>query len=403
MTRRRFRPGCRLSHNALIVSGTLIVVIILVGLGLFLGAGKPTPEYRIAWIAEKTTRAPGGIPVEVRDRVYDLSSTGAGSLSVYAAGSSARHVATMDLAVTRDGDRVTDKTPRTAALDKRLDIVEKKVADSSVGKAGFSLFAALQAAADESLRGNGRLEVWLSTTVFTGSVDPLRISQLTVADPRAAADELLAGSLGSLDLSRVDLHTVLLTPGGDGQEELNPASEEWRAPFLRDLATGLHAQVLTPLHSTSVDSAWPGSSEVPRVVPLSDPTPPPPPVSTPIVKIDTVAFVPDTATLRDPAAARAAVAGIVDAFVKGGRAEVIDVAGYCAAVGNRDGARELSAQRADAIAGLLQEVPRSAIRTRGLGFDERADPASPPISPAQRVVVVRLSPPPNPAQTGVPR
>jgi outer membrane protein OmpA-like peptidoglycan-associated protein len=392
----RFQSRYCPSRNALIVSGALFVALILVGLGVFLGAGKPVPEYRLAWIAEKTTHAPSGIPDEVRHRVYDLSSTGAGTFRVYAAGSSSRPVASMDLAVTRDDAQETNGTLRTAALDKRLDGVEKKVADASVGRSGFSLFAALQAAVDESFRGNGRLEVWLSTTVFTGSVDPLKISQLTVADPRAAAEELLAGPLGALDLSHVDLHVVLLKPVGEDQEELNPASEEWRATFLRDLATGLRAQVSTPLHGTSTEPTWAGSSEVARIIPLPDPTPrtpqPPEQAVVPVVRIDTIAFVPDTATLRDPGAARAAVAGIAKEFAIGGRTGVIYVTGYCAAVGDPEGARRLSAQRAETIAELLQDVPRTAIRAVGRGFDERADPQSPPISAAQRVVVVRFSP-----------
>ena len=385
------------SRNAQIVAGALLVALSLVGFAFFLGAGESPPEHRLVWIAEKTTRAPGGIPVQIRDRIQDLASTGVGAVVVYGVGSRSAHVASMDLSVTRGGAPESDSTLRKAAISKRLDTVEEAVAKASVGESGFSLFAALQSAADESARGDGRLEVWLSTTVLTASTDPLKVSQLTVADPKAATESLLASPLGKLDLSRVDLHTVLLAPVGEGQEALNPASEEWRKAFVENLMVGLHAHVAPPLHGTSTEPAWVHSSEAPRVIPLPDPTPrlptdPPERDPFPEVRIDTVAFFPNTARLRDPAAALGAMKRIVDAFMRGGRTGVVKVTGYCAAVGDQAGARRLSSQRAEVIAELLEGVPRTAMKIQGLGYDELADPQSPPISAAQRVVVVRYSP-----------
>ena len=385
------------SRNAQIVAGALLVALGLVVFAFFLGVGEPPPEHRLVWIAEKTTRAPAGIPAQIRDRIQDLAGTGVGTLIVYGVGSRSAHVASMDLGVTRDGAPESDPTLRKAAMSKRLDTVEDAVANSSVGESGFSLFAALQAAADESARSDGRLEVWLSTTVLTASTDPLKVPQLTVADPQRAAEELLAGSLGELDLSRVDLHTILLTPAGKDQEALNPASEEWRKAFVEHLMRGLHAHVAPLLHGTSTKPAWAHSSEVPRVIPLPDPTPrlltgQPESAPFPEIRIDTVAFFPDTATLRNPAAALAAVKRIVDAFMRGGRTGVVKVTGYCAAVGDQAGARRLSSQRAEVISELLEGVPRTAMKIHGLGYDELADPQSPPISAAQRVVVVRYSP-----------
>ncbi|MBV8541104.1 MAG: hypothetical protein JO268_11255, partial [Pseudonocardiales bacterium] len=124
----------------------------LVVFAFFLGVGEPPPEHRLVWIAEKTTRAPAGIPAQIRDRIQDLAGTGVGTLIVYGVGSRSAHVASMDLGVTRDGAPESDPTLRKAAMSKRLDTVEDAVANSSVGESGFSLFAALQAAADESAR-----------------------------------------------------------------------------------------------------------------------------------------------------------------------------------------------------------------------------------------------------------
>jgi outer membrane protein OmpA-like peptidoglycan-associated protein len=273
------------------------------------------------------------------------------------------------------------------------------LARSAVGAEGFSLYQALRVGADEAATTGRPVEVWLSTTVLSGSVAPLGIPTLTEneTDPSQAVDELKKGSLGQLDLSMVDLHVILVSPIG---EPLTPRSESWRATFIRALAEQLGATVTDPLHENATRPPWPHASKVPPIEPMLEPTPvnPPPqargePPQPP--RIDNAAFEPDRATLIDPAAARQAVSAIVQAYkADPGHFRVI-VTGYCAKFGGRDGAIDLSTRRAETVAELLRGdgiagAAGADVEARGVGFDERADPAQPPQSPAQRVVVIQL-------------
>ena len=346
----------------------------------------------IVWIAEKTTTAPGDMPVALRNRAMEVAERSDGTLTAYAVGSQAHRVGRIDLAVRRDGEREDRPDWRTTAVGHRLDALNDVVAETPVSDEGFSFYSALQLAADEGAKADERAEVWLSSTVLAGSIDPLVMSKLTAADPMAAVTELVEEPLRTLDLSRVDLHVIMLTPVGDGQEPLSPASEAWRTSFVVTIAEALGAKIETsPDRSTA--AAWPQSSRTPPIRPLPDPTPViEPSAPTQPVIIDNVAFLPDSATLVDRAAARDAIAVVVAQF-NAGVGAIVDITGYCAAFGARDGALRLSAERADTLGDLLVEadIPREAIRPRGVGFDEQADPTADPQSAAQRVVLIRLT------------
>lgn len=393
--RRTARRGLRPGQGHLLYLGAAVVALILTGLAVYLGGEDPRPVRDIVWIAEKTTRAPGDMPVVLGDRVLEVAERSDGTLTAYAVGSQGRRVGEIDLAVRRDGEREDRPDWRATAVGHRLDALADAVAETPVSDEGFSLYSALQLAADEGAKVDDRVEVWLSSTVLAGSIDPLVMSKLTAADPTAAVTELAEEPLRTLDLSRVDLHVIMLTPVGDGQQPLSPASEAWRTSFVVALAEALGARIETwPDRSTA--AAWPQSSRVPPIHPLPDPTPVvEPSVPTqpgdPVV-LDNVAFHPDSATLVDPAAARDAIAVVVARFGAGAGA-IVDITGYCAAFGTRDGALRLSAERANTLGDLLVEagLPREAIRPKGVGFDERADPTADPQSAAQRVVVIRLT------------
>jgi outer membrane protein OmpA-like peptidoglycan-associated protein len=309
-------------------------------------------------------------------------------LATWIVGERARLVDTEDLKLTVEGEQVTDKDKVEKALRPRLDKAVAKVGETAVEEQGFALFAALQAAADEERAAGGPVEVWLSTTVFAGSVDPLTISMLTGTDPKQAVDELMKGSLGSLDLDGVRLHPVLMTPVGDGQRALSPASEAWRAVFITDLAERMHATVSEPVHDNTIKAAWPHSASVPVIEGVKPPPPPP----TGDLRIDNAAFKPNIAELADPPAAEQVVNTVAAAYRQSLGRYRIEVTGYCARFGDAAGANQTSSDRANAIAAMLRDrgVPDADISARGVGFQDRADPEQDPYSAAQRVVVLRL-------------
>ncbi|TDV57281.1 OmpA family protein [Actinophytocola oryzae] len=396
--RRRSRQGLTKNHKIAIACAG--VVVLFGGLMYAVGEPEQPQAQEIIWIAEKTTRSPGVIPSALRRRIQEAADEGGASLTAYAVGQRAEKIGSVSLDATLDGDRIDDPVRRASVIDGRVSTLAGRLAQSPAGSDGFSLYQALRVGADEGASAGVPVEVWLSTTVLTGSVDPLSIPTLTEneADPSQAVDELKKGSLGRLDLGLVNLHVIMLSPVGAGQEPLSPRSESWRATFVKTLAEQLGATVTDPLRENSTRPAWPNSSAVPAIVPMPEPTPvtPPPPVvkdePPPPPRIDNAAFEPDEATLLDPAAVHVAVSAVVAAYkAQPGRYRVV-VVGYCARIGGRDGAVRLSKERAEAIAALLQNdgIDRADVETRGAGFDELADPTQPPVSPAQRVVVIQL-------------
>lgn len=369
------------------------VLALIGGYALALRDPAPAPTRHVVWVAEKTTSTAAGVPDRLRQHLLELIGNGPVQLTTYAVGQTAYRVGSMDLLATRDGEPEFDPGLRAAGLRDRLATVSSGIERAPVGGQGFSLYAALQAITTEPPPAAGPLEVWLSTAVLTGSVEPLAMPELTAADPQPMVDELVARSLAALRLDDVELHPVLLTPVGEGQEPLTPATDAWRSTFIRALGTGLGATVDEPNVDLSTASPWARSSVTPPVTPLRDPPPEPPKAAgpAPVYVLDTVAFMPDQAALIDRDATLAKVDTIAAAFQPGMR---VDVVGYCAAFGQAHAAQVLSAQRAAVIGELLRTkgVPETAITTEGRGFDERANPNEPPRSAAQRVVLVKLQP-----------
>jgi outer membrane protein OmpA-like peptidoglycan-associated protein len=390
----------RWSKNRVIGLGAAGVVAAIIGAMILLGNEEPAETTDVVWVAEKTTRAPSGMPDSLRARLHDLGAQDGGRLTVYAVGGKAREVGHTDLTATMEGDKVADPERAGRLLDRKLERFTDDLDHADVGRSGFSLYRALRVGADKAAQTGGPVEVWLSTTVLAGTTDPLSIARLTDAevDPSQAVDELMNGSLKNLDMTMVTLHIVMLTPVGEEQQQLSPRSEHWRITFITELAEQLGADVVDPVPDNSIESPWRGSSEVPAIKPMVDKIPPPPPPPADPVKppkpprIDNASFQPNSATLIDRDATRAAVSQVI-AFQRANAREYrISVVGYCARFGDADGARTTSRDRADAIAGLLRDggVRQADIDTAGKGFDVRADTAQDPRSPAQRVVVISV-------------
>jgi outer membrane protein OmpA-like peptidoglycan-associated protein len=379
-----------MSKSALIMCSFAGVVLIFIALVVVLNqVQSPGATTDLVWIAEKTTRAPGTVPRALRDRVRQAGKDGGARLSAYAVGEQAVSVANgLALDLDRGNGKVDDSRQQATNVDKVLKDVAGRMAKAQVSEKGFSLYAALHAAADEAER-TGQAEVWLTSTVLTGSLAPLTISSLSDgAEPAQAVDEVMKTSLKDLDLRGVDLHVVLLTPVGPGQRPLDPHSESWREKFVTALAEHLGAQIEDPVHDNGTDKSWANSSDVPPIVPYE----PPPPPETDEPRIDNAAFAPDSAKLVDRGAATTAATRAAELYRdKNGRFRIV-VTGYCAHYGDQAGARSTSTERANAIAQLLREqgIPAGDITSSGVGFDELATPGQDPRSPAQRVVVIKL-------------
>lgn len=387
-----------LSNSAKIVAGAVGVAVLVTVVAVVAGADEDPEQHDVLWIAEKTTRSPGVVPSGVMARAEVLSAE-AGTLTMVAVGNRAREVGSIQLAVETSGGPVGDPGQRSAAIRSRLDDLNAKAAHTEVGPTGFSLTAALRTMADAGRSTTAdRVEVWFSTTLFTGSVPPLEIDQLTSADPGQAVEQVLEGALGKLDLTRVMMHPVLLTPVGPEQQELSPASEVWRADFIRALGEGLGAEVAEPVHDSTATEPWSMSSSSDAVIPIVEQTPTVTSVAgredEQIVRLDNVSFRPDEAVLLDPGAADGVLRQIVAAYIGSRARSVFRVTGYCARVGKADSARTLSKNRAETIATLLRDhgVAPADITVDGVGFDQLADPTAPPGDPRQRVVIVHLAP-----------
>lgn len=373
------------------------VLTVLIGLGLLLGGQEAPADHDVVVIAEKTTRSPGVLTEEIRQRIDTIAKFGGGRLVVHAVGARDSALRPVDLDVLREGEPENDPSRRHAVIGHRLTALASELDAVPVGREGFNLVAALQVAANASSKTDEQVEIWLQTTLLSSSNNPLRMSVLAAADPAAAVEEVVkATAIGTLDLSRVDLHPVLVAPVGTDQELLSPADEAWSTAFVTELGTALGATVHPPILSESTGPPWTAASIVPPIAVREEPTPEPPPDpdGEPPVVLDTAGFVPNTATLLDLKGTRGKLAGLVDRYEKANRRYTIEVKGFTAAFGDTDSARVLSQKRAAVLGDLLFEagVPRTDIDSLGVGYDERADPTSPPQSAAQRVVIIRLLP-----------
>jgi len=371
----------------------VVVVGLLIAGFVLLASPERPPDARFVWVVEKTTAASNVVPDQLTAAAYDVAGSRGGELTVYPVGRQAKQLDPVSLAVERNGDIEQDGRRRMMIIDKRLTDLRGAINGAPVGDEGFSLYAALQAMADEAARTEDRIDVWFSTTVLAGSVDPLRIPALTAADPEAAVAEIMKGKIERLDLGNVDLHPVLLVPVGPDQEPLTAVDEAWRNEFVTGLGEALGATVTPPERSDAGQPPWAASAVVPPVIPLPDGTPvvEPQACAGSTCVIDNLAFEPNKATLIDREAARVKVAAFVDALPPPG-AWRIRVTGFTAAIGDAQSSRDLSRERAWVIAELLhaEGVALDELEIEGLGFDQRADPTRSPVDVAQRVVILTL-------------
>lgn len=371
-----------------LIATAVVGVLGLVGAFLYLALREPPTEQTHLWIVEKTTAAPAVLPDPLRDALDAAAEEGVGTLITYPVGAGAVKLDAVRLRVERNGQILKNPQQRAVALQRRLDEIRGHINEAPVGAKGFSLYAAFQAMADEAKAGP--LEVWFSTTLLTGSVDPFDIPALTSSDPQLGVAEVLEGPMNRLRLDGVTLHPLLLVPVGPDQKPLTAADEAWRADFVRELGTSLGARVEDPLRVVSTEPPWAAPSVVAPVEPLVDPTPLLP-CSGERCVIDNLSFVINTPRLIDSEAARQRVASFVAQLPRPLIKQIV-VSGYTARYGDAGLSRELGRQRAETVAALLkgEGVADADLRIDGVGYDRQADPSQSPQSQAQRVVILTL-------------
>lgn len=197
---------------------------------------------------------------------------------------------------------------------------------------------------------------------------------------------------------------VVLVGIGDVVEPQEPIGEPGRQALLAiwteivQRAGGQHLVVATPVPARPAPAGLPPVSVVPVAVApgpvLTDPVP---------LGDSAVGFLPDSADLRDPAAARTVLAPYVTVLRAG--QQRVRLTGTTSSAGTADGRLALSLARAEVVRGLLVAggVDATTVDVRGLGADfpgfvpdRDADGTLDPIRAARnrRVILEPLRPQP---------
>jgi OmpA-OmpF porin, OOP family len=168
--------------------------------------------------------------------------------------------------------------------------------------------------------------------------------------------------LRDVEVTMAGLGDVRAPQGALGEPRRQALTSIWSAIVTR--AGGRPVVVPTPAPDRPIPAGLPRVSVVP-----TEPVPSPGPLSAPVVlREDTVGFLPDVATLRDPAAAAVALAPFVTALKAAPRP--IRLTGTTSSAGDSDEGRlTLSQDRATAVRDLLVRggVDPALIQVRGVG------------------------------------
>lgn len=376
----------------------VVVIVLFTGMGavvLLLPRPVGAAGTRTLIFAMQRTQEEGAplVPAELRARAEELAaSRNARLVVVQAAGDGGRQAGpTVELRVDREpGQPENDPTARRAGADRLLDgaiTMATATPPAGDGRDLASLLSAISA-----VRGYGDNEVWL-VTFGLGTRDPADARVLMAADPGQAASAV-AADLHGVSLARTTIHLVLAPPAGD-QPWLTARTAAWREAFDTALLRGLGGDVVSVQADLVARASSPGAPAAPVVPNLPDatPTPPTPPHGPISVPLDTATFFqPDSATLAGSRQdVLASLKPIVDG-VRSGQYARIEVVGRCARFGPAGSARELSLQRAQAVADLLrsQGVVVDPTDVRGIGYDDPLPPD--PRDPANRSVTVTSQP-----------
>ena len=301
--------------------------------------------------------APGVQPISR----YLRSAANAGAeVTVVDTGGSPKPHTSVSFTATAAND-VAAKEQVKAAADQLRSGLETTVAESE----GAAPLAALDVSARHIHSGSpmGTIVLVDSGLQTMGILDYTQRGMLR-ADPSDLVDGL-RGSGQLPDLSGLRVFVVGLGDTAAPQEALDPASrtalvEQWTALLT---AAGADCVGVDPLPLTGAEPAVAPTVPtvpVPDVAPLE-------PSNTVVLTADSVAFVSDSAQLRDPEFARKKLASIAADLVDSGSG--VRLTGTTATDGTEAGRLELSRLRAEAVKATLVElgVPAERITTRGVG------------------------------------
>lgn len=329
-------------------------------------------------------------PPALVSRADRLSSCAGGTLLILqAAGSGAQVAAHVSLRVYRDaGQPENDPIARGRAIRARIGGAFRRAFATPAHGDGRNLIGLLAAISQDRRRGT--TETWLSTLGLP-TVAPADSRILIAADPAQAAASIRRWLP---DLHGVRVHLILDPPAGD-QPQFNTATDNWRRAFVIAVLRDAGATIASITEVQTTESPALGAPAAPPVPDLPEMTPRPPKPPQPAkpyrLKLDSAAFfLPNsTAFATSRHAVLTSLAPVIAAWKSGGYARAV-VVGRCARFGPPHGARVLSRQRADIIAGLLRAAGVTSVKAIGVGYSRPLPPN--PYSAANRVVIVTIYP-----------
>lgn len=275
--------------------------------------------------------------------------------------------------------KVESRAAQVIAED--LDKLAMQINDSSAAVPGQALFLGLQ-----RLRLDNSKPIVIVSSLLDTS-DPLDFRRLgwDVSPQDVIADLRKSGELP--DLKGADI-TFVVRPVAGKQEQLRPPQTEYRESIWRALAEASGASEVRFVYA---GGSAPASTVEAPVIPI----PPPPTTPVPVnsksgtCTVDASSyFIADAALLLDPPATKAALKECVAQI--GPNASVRVVGHTAGSEPNSEFALQLSRDRAQTIAELLESlgVPSGHIETIGMG--NRNQPYPDPDDPRNRSVVVTI-------------
>lgn len=342
--------------------------------------------------AEQVTAQEGSdpkSPADLVDRAGDAAARGGGELIlIHGAGRGGVQVGDkVSLRVEREPGQLENvDTVRRDAVRNRLGKAFNAAQETPVTDAGRDVIGLLAAVA-ASLK-SGENEVWIRT-LGMGTVDPADARILLAADPGAAAKSI-AQFVQPLRGARVHL---ILSPTAGDQPRFNAATDSWRRSFMGALLRQAGAEVVSVDDVRAAEPPAPGAPAAPVVPSLPDPPTPRPKSQdcAPVAKLDTSAsFKADSV---EYAVSEQAVVAQLQPIINGWRScgyNRVEIVGHAAQIGDAEGARRLSQQRAEKVADVLRRHQVGSITARGVGYDEPLPPN--PVDPVNRVVIVTAYP-----------
>lgn len=267
---------------------------------------------------------------------------------------------------------VSDANPDATADDitAAVNTVVATVADAAADADGSDLLAGISMGADQARAAgapNAHLAVIDSGLPDTGSLD-MTAPGMLAADPAQVADFLQAqGALP--DLGGFSIELVGFGYSTTPQAPLPQAAQSTTIGIWTTLAerAGAASVAITPVVRTG---EGPDTPHTTRTAPI--PEPPRPPINGETAVYDdtsALGFLPDSTTLRDPAAAAQALTDLA-AWLAADPTRTAHIEGTTASAGTPDGRTHLSAARAETIRTLLVHLGANPdrITTHGAGY-----------------------------------